>query len=208
MTEFKYILPDQVKIKATKNEDMRKFCVVPLKAFLNRKVTGENLRVLAILASYCNKGGYSFVSLKTIAKDMGCTAANIHKHLKKLEAQGIIKTYNNYFPSLKGNTRRIIYDETIKNDDLKEFHFTNADITATLKHTKLINAVESSHIPVKVNESVNQGIDPILAVLEYLTSDEDLLAFEKALASGSNPDAILSMLSKGASLHDAIISTG
>ena len=208
MTEFKYILPDQVKIKATKNEDMRKFCVVPLKAFLNRKVTGENLRVLAILASYCNKGGYSFVSLKTIAKDMGCTAANIHKHLKKLEAQGIIKTYNNYFPSLKGNTRRIIYDDSIKNDDLKEFHFTNADITATLKHTKLINAVESSHIPVKVNESVNPNNDPILAILEYLTSDADLLAFEKALASGSSPDAILSMLSKGASLHDALISTG
>ena len=207
MTEFKYILPDQVKIKATKNEDMRKFCVVPLKAFLNRKVSGENLRVLAILASYCNKGGYSFVSLKTIAKDMGCTAANIHKHLKKLEAQGIIKTYNNYFPSLKGNTRRIIYDDSIKNDDLKEFQFTNADITATLKHTKLINAVESSHIPVKVNESVNQGKDSILAVLEYLTSDADLLAFEKALASGSSPDVILSMLSKGASLHDAIIST-
>jgi biotin operon repressor len=208
MIESKYILPDQVKIKATKNEDMRKFCVVPLKAFLNRKVTGENLRVLAILASYCNKGGYSFVSLKTIAKDLGCTAANIHKHLKKLENQGIIKTYNNYFPSLKGNTRRIIYDDSIKNDDLKEFHFTNADITATIKHTKLINSIESSHIPVKVNESVNQGIDPILAILEYLTTDADLLAFERALASGCDPVYILSMLSKGASLHDALISIG
>ncbi len=204
MIESKYILPDQVKIKAVKNEDMRKFCVVPLRAFLNRKVSGENLRVLAILASYCNKGGYSFVSLKTIAKDLGCTAANIHKHLKKLEAQGIIKSYKNYFPSLKGNTRRIIYDDSIKNDDLKEFHFTNADITATLKHTKLINAVESSHIPVKVNESVNQSKDSILAVLEYLTSDADLLAFERALAGGSDPNAILQGLQRGLSLLEAI----
>ena len=208
MIESKYILPDQVKIKAVKNEDMRKFCVVPLRAFLNRKVSGENLRVLAILASYANKGGYSFVSLKTIAKDMGCTAANIHKHLKKLEAQGIIKSYRNYFPSLKGNTRRIIYDETIKNDDLKEYQFTNADITATLKHTQLINAVESSHIPVKVNQSENQGIDPMLACLEYLKTDADLLAFERALASGSDPDAILRGLSTGLSLHDALIYNG
>jgi predicted transcriptional regulator len=204
MIESKYILPDQVKIKAVKNEDMRKFCVVPLRAFLNRKVSGENLRVLAILASYANKGGYSFVSLKTIAKDLGCTAANIHKHLKKLEAQGIIKSYSNYFPGLKGNTRRIIYDETIKNDDLKEYQFTNADITATLKHTKLINEVESSHIPVKVNESVNQGIDPMLVILECVKSESDLLAIEKALAGGLDAEVLKARLSSGLSVHEAI----
>ncbi len=204
MIESKYILPDQVKIKAVKNEDMRKFCVVPLRAFLNRKVSGENLRVLAILASYANKGGYSFVSLKTIAKDLGCTAPNIYKHLKKLEAQGIIKSYKNYFPSLKGNTRRIIYDETIKNDDLKEYQFTNADITATLKHTKLINAVENNHIPVKVNESVNQGSDPMLVILECVKSESDLLAIEKALAGGLDAEVLKARLSSGLSVHEAI----
>jgi biotin operon repressor len=204
MIESKYILPDQVKIKAVKNEDMRKFCVVPLRAFLNRKVSGENLRVLAILASYANKGGYSFVSLKTIAKDLGCTAANIHKHLKKLEAQGIIKSYKNYFPSLKGNTRRIIYDETIKNDDLKEYQFTNEDITATLKHTQLINAVENNHIPVKVNESVNQGNDPMLVILECVKSESDLLAIEKALAGGLDAEVLKARLSSGLSVHEAI----
>lgn len=208
MIESKYILPDQVKIKAVKNEDMRKFCVVPLRAFLNRKVSGENLRVLAILASYANKGGYSFVSLKTIAKDMGCTAANIHKHLKKLEAQGIIKTYSNYFPGLKGNTRRIIYDESIKNDDLKEYQFTNADITATLKHDKLIKAIEADHIPVKVNESVNPSNDPILAVFEYLKSESDMLAIERSLEAGSDPNMILQGLSKGLSLSESLIYNG
>jgi DNA-binding MarR family transcriptional regulator len=88
MIESKYKIPDQIKLKTTKNIDQRKFCVVPLKAFLNRKVSGENLRVLAILASYCNRGGYSFVSLKTMAKDLGCTAANILKHLNKLYHKG------------------------------------------------------------------------------------------------------------------------
>ena len=208
MIESKYILPEAIKLKTTKNKDLRKFCVVPLKAFLNRKVSGENLRVLAILASYCNKGGYSFVSLKTIAKDMGCTAANIHKHLKKLEAQGIIKSYKNYFPGLKGNTRRIIYDDAIKNDDLKEFHFTNEDITATLKHTKLINAVDSDRIPVKVNESVNPRHDPVLAIFEYLKTDGDLLTAERALAGGIDPIKLEGLLSKGLSLHDALISIG
>ena len=208
MIESKYILPEPVKLKTTKNEDLRKFCVVPLKAFLNKKVTGENLRVLAILASYCNRGGYSFVSLKTMANDLGCTPANILKHLKKLEAQGIIETKKNYFPSLKGNTRRIIYDEAIKDDDLKEYQFTNADITATLKHSKLINALNNEALLDKVNQSAIQGDDPMLAIFEYLKTDDDLLAAEKALAGGFDPVKLEGLLSSGLSLHDAINSGG
>jgi biotin operon repressor len=152
MIESKYKIPEQIKLKTVKNEDQRRFCVVPLKAFLNRKVSGENLRVLAILASYCNRGGYSFVSLKTIAKDLKCSPQNILKHLNKLEAQGIIETKSNYFPMLKGNTRRIIYDESIKDDDLKEHQFTNADISEILKTNKVINQLEDSVQPLKVNQ--------------------------------------------------------
>jgi biotin operon repressor len=208
MIESKYILPEAIKLKTTKNKDLRKFCVVPLKAFLNRKVSGENLRVLAILASYCNRGGYSFVSLKTMAKDLGCTAANILKHLKKLEAQGIIKTEKNYFPHLKGNTRRIIYDETIKDDDLKEYQFTNADISEVLKTNKVINVLNQEVIPDKVNQSRIQTDDPMLAIFKYLKSDSDLLAVEKALACGLDPIKLEGLLSSGLSLHDALISNG
>jgi biotin operon repressor len=208
MIESKYKIPEAIKLKTTKNKDLRKFCVVPLKAFLNRKVSGENLRVLAILASYCNRGGYSFVSLKTMAKDLGCTGANILKHLKKLEAQGIIKTEKNYFPHLKGNTRRIIYDETIKDDDLKEYQFTNADISEVLKTNKVINALNQEVIPDKVNQSANHTDDPMLAIFKYLKSDGDLLAVEKALAGGFDPIKLESLLSSGLSLQDALISIG
>lgn len=208
MIESKYKIPEAIKLKTTKNVDLRKFCVVPLKAFLNRKVSGENLRVLAILASYCNRGGYSFVSLKTMANDLGCTPANILKHLKKLEKQGIIETTKNYFPHLKGNTRRIIYDETIKDDDLKEYQFTNADITETLKHSKIINALNQEALPDKVNQSAIQNDDALLAVFKCVKSEADLLAVEKALASGLDPIKLEGLLSSGLSLHDALNSMG
>ena len=194
MIESKYILPDQIKLKTVKNEDLRKFCIVPLKAFLNRKVSGENLRVLAILASYCNKGGYSFVSLKTMASDLNCTAANIHKHLKKLEAQGIIKTYSNYFPALKGNTRRIIYDDSIKHDDLKEFQFTNADITETIKHTQLINAIEAHHIPAEVKQSAIQSDDELASLFNTITKESDLILAERLLAEGLTPSEVVTRM--------------
>ncbi len=127
-----YHIPEPIKLKVVKNEDLRKFCVVPLKAFLNRKVTGENLRVLAVLASYCNKGGYSFVSLQRIADDLGCTQQNISKHLKRLEKAGIISSVQNSWPALKGNTRRIIYDDKIKDDDLKEHQVPDSYIFLSL----------------------------------------------------------------------------
>jgi biotin operon repressor len=197
MIECKYKIPDQIKLKTVKNEDLRKFCIVPLKAFLNRKVSGENLRVLAILASYCNKGGYSFVSLKTIANDLNCTAANIHKHLKKLEAQGIIKTENNYFPALKGNTRRIIYDDSIKDDDLKEFQFTNADITETIKHTQLINAIEADNIPAQVKQSGLMIDDELASLFNTITKESDLILAERLLAEGLTPKEVRTRMALG-----------
>jgi biotin operon repressor len=197
MTESKYKIPEQIKLKTVKNEDQRRFCVVPLKAFLNRKVSGENLRVLAILASYCNRGGYSFVSLKTIAKDLGCTPANILKHLNKLEAQGIIETQSNYFPMLKGNTRRIIYDEKIKDDDLKEHQFTNADISEILKTSKIINSLNQEVIPDKVNQSGIQSDDELASLFMSITKESQLIEAEKLLAQGLTPKEVRERMALG-----------
>lgn len=197
MTESKYKIPEQIKLKTVKNEDQRRFCVVPLKAFLNRKVSGENLRVLAILASYCNRGGYSFVSLKTIAKDLGCTPANILKHLNKLEAQGIIETQSNYFPMLKGNTRRIIYDEKIKDDDLKEHQFTNADISEILKTNKIINTLNQEVIPDKVNQSGIQSDDELASLFNTITKESDLITAEKLLAQGLSVSEVRTRMALG-----------
>jgi biotin operon repressor len=190
MIESKYKIPEQIKLKTTKNIDQRKFCVVPLKAFLNRKVSGENLRVLAILASYCNRGGYSFVSLKTMAKDLGCTAANILKHLNKLEKQGIIETTKNYFPNLKGNTRRIIYDDSIKDDDLKEHQFTNADVSEILKHNKIINSLNDDVIPDKVNQSEIQDSDQLASLFNTITKESQLIEAERLLSQGLTPKEV------------------
>jgi biotin operon repressor len=197
MIESKYKIPEQIKLKTTKNIDQRKFCVVPLKAFLNRKVSGENLRVLAILASYCNRGGYSFVSLKTMAKDLGCTAANILKHLNKLEKQGIIETTKNYFPNLKGNTRRIIYDDSIKDDDLKEHQFTNADISEILKHNKIINALNDDLIPDKVNQSEIQDSDDLTSLFNTITKESQLIEAERLLSQGLSVSEVRTRMALG-----------
>lgn len=201
----KYTIPEAIKLKKIKNEDQRHFVVIPIKAVIDRRVTGENLRALCALAGYCNKSGYSFVSLKTIAKDLKCTPQNIGKHLKKIERLGYIQSFSNYFPNLKGNTRRIIYDDKIKHDDLKTDDLSNNDILTIQRHTMLLNQIELDQVkPDRDSESVNQSDDPILAIFKYLKSEGDMLAIEKALEAGSDPNTILSRLSMGSSVSDAI----
>lgn len=185
MIDSQYKIPEQIKLKTVKNEDLRRFCVVPIKAFLNKKLTGENLRVLAVLASYANKGGFSFVSCLTIAKDLGCTSQNISKHLKKLEAQGVIESFNNYFPKLKGNTRRIIYDEKIKREDVSEYDLKNSEISEILKTNRIQNSlIENDSQSQLVSQSANQGIDELASLFNTITKESQLIEAERLLSQG------------------------
>lgn len=185
MIDSQYKIPEQIKLKTVKNEDLRRFCVVPIKAFLNKKLTGENLRVLAVLASYANKGGFSFVSCLTIAKDLGCTSQNISKHLKKLEKHGAIESFNNYFPKLKGNTRRIIYDDKIKREDVSEYDLKNSEISEILKTNKILNEVNENdsqyHV---VSQSAIQKDDDVTSLFMSLSKEHQLIEAEKLLAQG------------------------
>ena len=198
MIESKYKIPEQIKLKTVKNEDLRKFCVVPIKAFLNKKLTGENLRVLAVLASYANKGGFSFVSCLTIAKDLGCTSQNISKHLKKLEAQGVIESFNNYFPKLKGNTRRIIYDDKIKREDVSEYDLKNSEISEILKTNRVLNEVnESDSQSQSVSQSSNQGIDEVTSLFNTITKESQLIEAERLLSQGLSVSEVRTRMALG-----------
>lgn len=198
MIESKYKIPEQIKLKTVKNEDLRKFCVVPIKAFLNKKLTGENLRVLAVLASYANKGGFSFVSCLTIAKDLGCTSQNISKHLKKLEAQGVIESFNNYFPKLKGNTRRIIYDDKIKREDVSEYDLKNSEISEILKTNRVLNEVNENdsqyHV---VSQSGIQRDDDLASLFNTITKESQLIEAERLLSQGLSVSEVKARMAQG-----------
>ena len=164
---------------------------MPLRAFLNPKISPYALRVLGVLASYCNRGGFSFVSMKTIAKDLGCTHQNIHKHLKNLEKFGIIETYSNYFPKLKGNTRRVIFDETIKREDLKEHDLHNSEITEILKTNRLLNEVNENDSQLHtVAQSENTERDDLASLFSTITKESQLIEAERLLSPGFTPGEV------------------
>ena len=137
---MEYKIPESIKIKKFRNEDHRHFVVLPFEAIKDKKVTNGNIRVLAILAAYCNKQGFSIVGIRTLAKDLGCSPPNIQYHLKKLEALKYVEARpRSSYPGIRGNLRRIVYDSHVKWDDVKEYMLDNEDI----KHILNVNRIDN-----------------------------------------------------------------
>ena len=135
---MEYKIPESIQIQKLRNKDHRHFVVIPYKAVIDKKVTRGNLRVLCVLAAYCNKQGFSIVGLRTLAKQLQCSYPNIHAHLKKLEKLGYVEMRkNSAYPGIRGNLRRIVYDNTVKWDDVKGYMLDNEDINYIKRYNEI-----------------------------------------------------------------------
>ena len=140
---MEYKIPKSIQIQKLRNKDHRHFVVIPYKAVIDKKVTRGNLRVLCVLAAYCNKQGFSIVGLRTLASQLQCTYPNIHNHLKKLEKLGYVEMRkNSAYPGIRGNLRRIVYDNTVKWDDVKGYMLDNEDINYIKRYNEIEHAKE------------------------------------------------------------------
>jgi hypothetical protein len=97
--------------------DQRSLAVVPLRAIRDRELTDGQLRALAILCSYCNRAGITWVSQARLAKDMQVSQQSISKHLKALVAAGYIEVTAKGFRGERANTTRVIYDPNVTSQD-------------------------------------------------------------------------------------------
>lgn len=137
---MEYKIPESIQIKKQRNKDHRHFVVIPFKAIIDKKVTSGNIRVLGILAAYCNKQGFSIVGLRTLAKKLKTSYQNIFTHLKKLEELGYVESRKkSAYPGIRGNLRRIVFDDSVKWDDVKGYMLDNEDIKHIVKVNKIDN---------------------------------------------------------------------
>lgn len=157
--DYKLPKPPEIKIK-TKQPDKRHFCVIPTRV-LRHNLTSGLYKTLIALASYCNKSGFSYVSLEKIGQDLGITKQTVSYHMKKLEKLNIVKTYPNYYPTVKGSTRRIIYDDSINDEDAQAISgepkepYTNIELRqlAREKHHSKNNSLNDVSKRLKSDES-------------------------------------------------------
>ena len=140
---MEYKIPESIEIKKLRNKDHRHFVVLPFKAIIDKKVSAANIRTLGILAAYCNKQGFSIVGLRTMASKLRTSYQNVFNQLNKLEELGYVESRKkSAYPGIRGNLRRIIFDDSIKWDDVKGYMLDNEDIKHIVKVNKINNFEE------------------------------------------------------------------
>ena len=141
--EYKLPKPPKIQEKVMQ-PDQRKFCVVPLRAVVAKDLTLTGLKVLCLLASYCNKAGFTYVSQARLANDLGVNQSAINRQIKQLETKGYIKQFGGYSTNIKRKTKRIIYDEKLSDREAEQIAgkprepFTNVEYNQMLKKNNML----------------------------------------------------------------------
>lgn len=113
-----FALPKKPRIKEKDAPpDQRKVAVLPIRAISDRTLTDGMFRTLAILCSYCNRAGLTWVGQTKLAKDMGVSQQAIGKQLLKLQKTGYVQIISKGFRGIRGNTLRVVFDPTISAED-------------------------------------------------------------------------------------------
>jgi predicted transcriptional regulator len=86
---------------------------MPIRCIPDSRLTDGAFRAFALLCSYCNRAGITWVSQTRLAKDMGVTQQAISKHFKQLKELGYLETVRKGFKGERTDTLRVIFDPDI-----------------------------------------------------------------------------------------------
>jgi len=107
--------PPRLKLREP-DPDQRKAAVLPLRAVTDKNLTDVQLRVLALICSYTNRAGITWVSTKKLASDLQVSRQAISKQLVGIKAAGYIEVIKRGFRGYRSDTIRVIFDASIDTD--------------------------------------------------------------------------------------------
>jgi len=93
--------------------DQRRMTIMPIRAITDKGMTDHAFRIFALVCSYSNRAGITWVSQARLAQDTGTSRQAVSKQLIKLRALGYIETVSKAFKGVKPDTIRVIFDPTI-----------------------------------------------------------------------------------------------
>ena len=123
-------LPKKPKVKEKEPApDQRKVAILPIRALTDPQVTDGMVRTLALVCSYCNRAGITWVSQARLAKDAGTSRQAVTKQLGKLKALGYIEVVSKHYRGIRPDTVRVIFDKSIDTE-------TAIAVTSTIEDTR------------------------------------------------------------------------
>lgn len=112
-----FSLPRKPRVVEKAGEpDQRKVSIVPIRAIGDKKLGDATFRALAMVCSFCNRAGITWVSQKRLATDMKVSQQGISKHIRKLQEAGYIEVVRKGFRGERATTLRVIFDPTVDTD--------------------------------------------------------------------------------------------
>ena len=113
-----FALPKKPRIKEKDAPpDQRKVCIMPIRALTDEQLTDGAVRILALLCTYCNRAGITWVSQKRLSEDMKTSRQNITNQLAKLRDAGYVEIIRKGFRGERCNTLRVIFDSSLTAED-------------------------------------------------------------------------------------------
>jgi len=111
-------LPNKPKVRLKPAPpDRRQIAVIPIRALIDKELSGGCVRVLALLCSYCNRAGITWVGQDRLAKDLQTTRQYINNQLSILKKKNYVKVLVRGTKHSHTSTTRVIYNETINTED-------------------------------------------------------------------------------------------
>jgi len=113
-----FTLPKKPRIKEKDAPpDQRKVAVLPIRALTDSRLTDGAFRVLALLCSYCNRAGLTWVSQKRLAEDAKVSRQAITNQIAQLREHGYVEIVRKGFRGERANTVRVIFDSSLTAED-------------------------------------------------------------------------------------------
>jgi hypothetical protein len=111
-------IPTKPKVKLKPAlPDQRQIAVMPIKALTDRRLSGGCVRVLALICSYCNRAGITWVGQQRLAADLQTNKQYISTQMVRLRQFGYIETLVKGGKHSHTATTRVIYNKTINTED-------------------------------------------------------------------------------------------
>jgi hypothetical protein len=182
---YKIPVKPNIQIKE-KRPDARRYCILPIRACLDKQLSLGDFRTLALLASYSSSNGFSFVALSTMANARGVTVQAMSQAVKRLVNQGYVEIVRKGFTGLRGALRRIIFDANITAVDAMIISNNNEVFNEGYimrgKQTK--QTVKPKTKANGLNHSLISFDDALLVVSHTLKTDSDILTLERLIFQG------------------------
>jgi predicted transcriptional regulator len=97
--------------------DQRKYAVVPFGALSDKRLHHLSIRVLALICSYANRAGITWVGQTRIGTHLGISKQAVSKAVTQLKKAGYLQVVSKGFRGERTDTIRVVFDAGLTTQD-------------------------------------------------------------------------------------------